>query len=264
MSSPHSDSLQTTGLSAKDLIVPDWPAPPNVKALFTTRAGGVSSGIFGSLNLGAHVGDAIADVDENRRRLRVLLPASPVWLNQIHGAEVVDAALNKQTRSAPSSADASFTTQINVPCTVLVADCLPVLFCTADGSCVAAAHAGWRGLQRGILEQTVAAVRVNNQTSNILAWLGPAIGPSSFEVGSDVFKAFTETSPQDAYAFKSAANGSPKYFADIYELARLRLRRAGVAEIFGGQFCTVSDEDRFFSYRRDGKTGRMAAVIWLE
>ena len=190
------------------------------------------------------------------------MPSSPAWLNQIHGVEVVDAALASRTGQAPLSADASFTTQANVPCAVLVADCLPVLFCTADGSCVAAAHAGWRGLHRGILEHTVATM--NSKPSNILAWLGPAIGPSAFEVGNEVFKAFTEEVPQDAYAFKPAANGTPKYFADIYELARLRLQRVGVTEIFGGQFCTVSDAGRFFSYRRDGKTGRMSAVIWRE
>jgi len=262
MSSPHSDSARTTVLEAKDLIVPGWPAPSRVKALFTTRAGGVSNGGFGSLNLGAHVGDAAVDVEENRRRLRALLPSSPAWLNQVHGTEVVDAALVTPTGQATLAADASFTTQINVPCAVLVADCLPVLFCTTDGSCVAAAHAGWRGLHRGILERTVAAM--NSKASTVLAWLGPAIGPSAFEVGDDVFKAFTEVAPQDAYAFKPTANGSPKYFADIYELARLRLQRAGVTEIFGGQFCTVSDADRFFSYRRDGKTGRMGAMIWLE
>ena len=262
MSSPRSDLPQTTGLDAKDLIVPDWPAPSRVKALFTTRAGGVSNGAFGSLNLGAHVGDAAVDVEENRRRLLALLPSSPVWLNQIHGIEIVDAARVTPAGQASLAADASFTTQINVPCTVLVADCLPVLFCTADGSCVAVAHAGWRGLHRGILEQTVAAM--HTKSDNILAWLGPAIGPLAFEVGDDVFKTFTELTPQDAYAFKPAANGSRKYFADIYELARLRLQRAGVSKIFGGQFCTVRDADRFFSYRRDGMTGRMGAVIWRE
>ena len=262
MLSLRSESIQTAALEVGDLIVPDWPAPSRVKALFTTRAGGVSHGAFGSLNLGAHVGDAAVDVDENRSRLRALLPSSPVWLNQVHGAEVVDAALVTSTRQAPLAADASFTTQINLPCCVLVADCLPVLFCTTDGSCVAAAHAGWRGLHRGILEHTVAAM--NSKARNVLAWLGPAIGPSAFEVGDDVFKAFAEATPHDAYAFKPAANGSQKYFANIYELARLRLHRAGVTKIFGGQFCTVSDVDRFFSFRRDGKTGRMGAVIWRE
>ena len=262
MPSPRSDSPQTTVLEAKDLIVPDWPAPARVKALFTTRAGGVSGGAFGSLNLGAHVGDAAVDVEENRRRLRALLPSTPAWLNQIHGIEVVDAALATRTGQAPLAADASFATQINVPCAVLVADCLPVLFCTTDGSCVAAAHAGWRGLHRGILEHTVASM--NSKPRNVLAWLGPAIGPAAFEVDVDVLKAFTEVAPQDAYAFKPATNGSSKHLADIYELARLRLQRVGVTEIFGGQFCTVSDEDRFFSYRRDGKTGRMGAMIWLE
>ena len=262
MSSPHFDSWQTTVLDTKDLIFPDWPAHLRVKALFTTRAGGVSSGAFTCLNLGAHVGDVVADVEENRRRLRGFLPSSPAWLNQIHGAGVVDAALVKSTGPAPIAADASFTTQVGVPCTVLVADCLPVLLCAADGSCVAAAHAGWRGLHRGVLEHTVATM--NTKAGNILAWLGPAIGPLAFEVGVDVFKAFTEVATQDAFAFKPIAGASQKYFANIYELARSRLQRAGVTEIFGGQYCTVSDPDRFFSYRRDGKTGRMGAMIWLE
>jgi YfiH family protein len=233
-----------------------------VKALFTTRAGGVSTGAYGSLNLGAHVGDVAADVEENRWRLRALLPSSPVWLNQIHGADVVDAALPATIGQAPLAADASFTTQRQVTCTVLVADCLPVLFCTADGSKVAAAHAGWRGLHRGVLEHTVAAMNAN--VGSICAWLGPAIGPLAFEVGGDVFSAFTEASPKDAHAFKPIEDAPQKYFADIYELARLRLQRAGVTEIFGGQYCTVSEPERFFSYRRDGKTGRMGAFIWIE
>ena len=244
------------------MIVPDWPAPSRVKALFTTRAGGVSRGAFGSLNLGGHVGDAADHVEENRRRLRTFLPSSPVWLNQIHGADVVDAALVGWNGQQPVAADASFTTQMNVPCAVLVADCLPVLFCTTDGLCVAAAHAGWRGLRRGILEHTVAAM--NTKAGNILAWLGPAIGPSAFEVGDEVYRAFTEVAPQDASAFKPVVNAAQKYRADIHELARLRLRRVGVTKIFGGQHCTVTDASRFFSYRRDGQTGRMGATIWLE
>ena len=249
--------LQTT-----ELIIPDWPAPPEVKAFFTTRAGGVSEYPYASLNLGVHVGDDPVHVAENRRRLHELLPAAPVWLNQVHGVNVVSADLVVATASAAVEADASVTAVAQVPCAVLVADCLPVLFCTEDASCVGAAHAGWRGLHKGVLERTVAAMRVD--PAKLMAWLGPAIGANTFEVGQDVFDAFTSGSGDDAAAFRVIVNRHDKYFADIYALARWRLQRAGVRRIYGGQFCTVSEPARFFSYRRDGKTGRMAGVVWLE
>ena len=249
-------------LQWQHLIIPDWPAPSRVKALFTTRAGGVSTGGYANLNLGAHVGDTPEDVTENRNRLRALLPSAPVWLNQVHGANVVQADETALYSQGASEADASVTTRANVPCAVLVADCLPVLFCSVDGSCVGVAHAGWRGLNRGVLEATVAALNVS--PANIIAWMGPAIGSDAFEVGSDVFGALTIASSEDASAFQPIAGKRGKYLADIYELARRRLRRAGVHAIFGGKFCTVSDAARFFSYRRDGKTGRMAALIWRE
>ncbi len=249
--------LQTT-----DLIIPDWPAPPEVKAFFTTRAGGASEYPYASLNLGAHVGDDPLLVAENRSRLRASLPAAPVWLNQVHGVNVVSADSVIATASAAVQADASVTTVQQVPCAVLVADCLPVLFCTEDALCVGAAHAGWRGLYSGVLERTVEAMRVN--PAKIMAWLGPAIGPNTFEVGKDVFDAFTSGSTNDAVAFRAIETRRDKYFADIYALARQRLQRAGVQRIFGGQFCTVSESERFFSYRRDGKTGRMAGLVWLK
>ena len=248
-------------LQSTDLISPDWPAPPGVKAFFTTRAGGVSTGAHASLNLGAHVGDAPEHVAENRRRVRQLLPAAPVWLNQVHGDNVVEADAHIGSKDSPTEADASVTSARQVPCAVLVADCLPVLFCTEDGSRVGVAHAGWRGLQQGVLERTVEAMRVN--PALILAWLGPAIGANAFEVGQDVFDAFTAASHDDVTAFRPIKGRHGKYLADIYALARRRLNTVGVQQIFGGQFCTVSEPARFFSYRRDGQTGRMAGVIWI-
>lgn len=249
-------------LQTRDLIIPDWPAPPRVKAFFTTRAGGVSTHAYASLNLGAHVGDAPFHVAENRRRASELLPSAPVWLNQVHGVNVVAVDVAHVSNNGVVEADASVTAETNIPCGVLVADCLPVLFCAEDGSRVGAAHAGWRGLHRGVLERTVEALDTN--PAKILAWLGPAIGANAFEVGADVFDAFSSVSGDDASAFRAIPEKPDKYLADIYALARRRLQRAGVTKIFGGKFCTVSEQARFFSYRRDGQTGRMAALIWLQ
>ena len=249
-------------LQTSDLIFPDWPAPPRVKAFFTSRAGGVSGDPYDSLNLGAHVGDSQLAVAENRARLGALLPAVPLWLNQTHGVNVLRLGATGASGLAPAEADASVTDAKNSVCAVLVADCLPVLFCADDGSRVGAAHAGWRGLLSGVLERTVDALGC--APTEVIAWLGPAIGANAFEVGSDVFDAFTSASGGDAAAFRPIAERPGKFFADIYALARWRLQRTGVTKIFGGQFCTVSDRTRFFSYRRDGQTGRMAALIWLE
>lgn len=245
-----------------DLITPDWPAPSCVKALFSTRAGGVSTGPYASLNLGAHVGDEAVQVSENRRRLRECLPAAPVWLNQVHGVNVVVGETLSAPNGALVEADGVVTTQKGLPCAVLVADCLPVLLCSEDGAVVGAAHAGWRGLQRGVLERTVEVM--GTDAAKLMAWLGPAIGPSAFEVGSDVFDAFTAVSPEDASAFKPVAGVRDKYLADIYALASRRLKHAGVLAIYGGQYCTVTEPTRFFSYRRDGRTGRMAGLIWID
>lgn len=243
-----------------DIIVPAWPAPSNVKAFFTTRAGGVSTGAFASLNLGRSAGDTPEAVNENRRRVVARLPRSPAWLSQVHGARVVDAAVAIASQT-PESADAAFADTVDTPCAVMVADCLPVLFCDEGGTVVAAAHAGWRGLAAGVLEATVAAMKV--PPKNVLAWLGPAIGPEAFEVGEDVLRAFVSQDAGAATAFRTRGDEFPgKYFADLFALARLRLERAGVARVSGGGVCTASDAARFFSYRRDGKTGRMAALIW--
>lgn len=235
-------------------IVPDWPAPLHVGALVTTRNGGVSQGPYASWNLATHVGDAEFAVEKNRALLHEIVPATPLWLNQVHGTVVVDVAGLASTPDA----DASFTRQTDSACVVMTADCLPVLFCDRDGSVVAAAHAGWHGLAGGVLEATIAAMACDPQ--HLLAWLGPAIGPASFEVSDDVYTLFTGLQSAAADAFERRGN---KWLADIYELARLRLAAAGVTAVYGGGYCTYRDSARFFSYRRDGVTGRMAAVIWL-
>ncbi|MCK9260705.1 MAG: peptidoglycan editing factor PgeF [Azoarcus sp.] len=240
----------------RSLIVPDWPAPGNVKALVTTRAGGVSAAPYDSLNLGAHVGDDVVAVAENRARLSRLLPSEPVWLEQVHGTCVID------LDNHPSElwGDAALTRIERRVCAVMTADCLPVLFCDDAGTVVAAAHAGWRGLVSGVLEATVASMKVRPDC--VLAWLGPAIGPAAFEVGDEVRDAFLMHDRGAAEAFIN--NGQPgKWLADLYMLARRRLVRAGVARIYGGGLCTWSDHERFYSYRRDGLTGRFASLVWL-
>lgn len=244
----------------KALIVPDWPAPPKVCALQTTRQGGVSRPPYASLNLGNHVGDDRSAVAANRALLRGLLVGGgdPCWLEQVHGTRVVDAAACSPV-DPPERADASFSREPGVVCTVMTADCLPVLFCADDGSVVAAAHAGWRGLLAGVLEETVAAMAVPAGT--VLAYLGPAIGPRAFEVGDEVRTAFVAADAALAAAFTPAQPG--KWLADIYLLARLRLAALGLVRVYGGDCCTYRDADRFFSFRRDAQTGRMASMIWL-
>jgi len=240
------------------LILPDWPAPPRVKSGMTTRSGGVSHAPWGNFNLGDHVGDDPLHVAANRARLRQQLPAEPGWLKQIHSARVVE--LENDTNR---EADAVFTRQVGAVCAVLTADCLPVLFCDRAGSVVAAAHAGWRGLEGGVLEATVAAMQV--PPGEILAWMGAAIGPQAFEVGDEVRQAFVTRHPHAAAAFVPHSASTPgKWLADIYQLARIRLNDAGVQAIYGGGRCTYQETESFFSYRRDGVTGRMASLIWLE
>jgi polyphenol oxidase len=241
-------------------LVPDWPAPPRIRAAVSLRGGGVSvsEGRYATLNLGDHVGDRPEHVAENRRRLRAALglPAEPAWLRQVHGTQVVELPM-----AAPAAeADAAWTRRAGIVCAILTADCLPVLLCDEDAHVVAAAHAGWRGLAAGVLEATVAALPV--APSRLLAWLGPAIGPAAFEVGAEVRDAFERHSPLAAAAFAPAAEG--KYRADLYALARLRLRQAGVARIFGGGRCTLSEPQHFFSHRREPSGGRMASMIWLQ
>jgi YfiH family protein len=242
-----------------DWIVPDWPAPANVKALITTRNGGVGSGAFASCNLGLHAGDAPQCVAENRARLRRLLPQEPKWLRQIHGTHVVSA----DEVAAPPEADAGIASQPGTVCAIMIADCLPVLLTDRAGTRVAAAHAGWRGLSGGVIENTVDALReAGADAAELMAYLGPAIGPAAFEVGADVRDAFVSRDPEAALAFQ--AHRPQKWLADLFMLARQALAHAGVSAVYGGGQCTFSDPARFFSYRRDKTTGRMAALIWRE
>ena len=245
-----------------ELIRPRWNAA--VAAAQSTRLSGVSAAPFDSLNLGGS-GDDPAAVRENRQRFADALGATPVWLNQVHGADVV--RLDERAPHQPAPwADASFSTTAGIACAVLVADCLPVLLCTNDGRAVAAAHAGWRGLAAGVLDNTVAALcdAAACEPRELLAWLGPCIGPRQFEVGADVLQAFgAEPSALDPQRFlpRERPDGSPRWLANLPLLARDRLQRAGVRQISGGQWCTVEDRSRFFSFRRDGRTGRLAAAI---
>ncbi|HLS56418.1 MAG TPA: peptidoglycan editing factor PgeF [Zeimonas sp.] len=264
-------------------LVPDWEAPPRVRAFVTGRRGGVSRGPWGlsggeagGLNLGMHCGDVAADVAENRARLLACLPASPRWLRQVHGAAVLVARAGdadaSATRGPAASADAAFepeadaavTADAGVVLAVLTADCLPVLLTDTRGRAVALAHAGWRGMALGVLERGVDALRTAvGGDAQVLAWLGPAIGPRAFEVGADVLHAFCDVDPSCAAAFAPGERDG-KWFADLYRLARIRLARAGVQRVWGGGHCTVEEHERFYSYRRDRTCGRMASVIWLD
>lgn len=243
-------------------LTPDWPAPAWIKAGTSTRLGGVSPAPYDSLNLGDHVGDALQNVMQNRQRLMQAqhFPSSPVWLNQVHGIQIVDAA---SVDDKCPDADGSFTTQTNIVCAAMTADCLPVLFCNHEGSVVAAAHAGWRGLADGVLEACVDAM--GERPGQLMTWLGPAIGPQAFEVGDEVRAEFIKHHKQAEQAFTpSNTGGAGHWMADIYQLARIRLNRIGINSIYGGHWCTYNDKQRFFSYRRDGVTGRMASFIWIE
>lgn len=246
-------------MSAIGWITPDWPAPRNVAALATLRTGGVSEGPYASLNLATHVGDRLEHVARNRALLRdsARLPAEPVWLEQVHGATVWNAA---QASERPPTADAAVATAKQRICTIMTADCLPVLFCALDGTVVGAAHAGWRGLAGGVLDATVAAMEA--PASRIIAWLGPAIEQSAFEVGAEVRDQFMALTPAHADAF--TRNARDRWQADIYRLARIELERIGIAGVYGGGFNVFADAQRFFSYRREQQTGRMATLIWLE
>ncbi len=237
-------------------IVPDWPAPANIHAATTLRTGGVSQGVFSSLNPAAHVGDDSNRVRQNRQIIREMLdlPAEPIWLNQIHSNRAVKAVKTATLQQA----DASYTHESGVVCAVMTADCLPLLVCSSDGAQVAAIHAGWRGLLTGVISNTVRAM----QRSNLLVWLGPAICPDCFEVGTEVRNAFLEKSVLFNNAFKE--QGNDKWLADIYQLARIELAELGIADVYGGTNCTFTEHDRFYSYRRDTQTGRMATLIWRE
>jgi polyphenol oxidase len=254
-----------------DWLIPDWPAPAHVRAVFTTRAGGVSRPPFDSLNLGDHVGDDLADVAINRRRLQSAIGVKPVFLQQVHGTQV--AYVTPQTADG-TVADACLTAQAGIACTIMVADCLPVLLTDLEGRAVAAAHAGWRGLAGGVLTQTyaqfmaLAGINTAQSAINIIAWLGPCIGPTAFEVGDEVRLAFEAMSPTAAHMFTPL--GSGKWLANLPSLARLQLHQLGITHIYGNDgsldWCTVSQPSRFFSHRRDaavlGGSGRLAACIW--
>ena len=242
-----------------DWIKPDWDAPAAVHALVTTRSGGLSLGPYSGLNLATHVGDDPEAVAANRALLRLPpfnLPAEPLWLQQVHGTRVLVADEYREN----CQADACLARTSGLVCAVLTADCLPLLICAEDASVIAAAHAGWRGLAAGVIEAGVAAMAV--EPGRLLAWLGPAIGPNAFEVGADVREAFCRHDAAAQQAF--VPRGKDKWLCDLYLLARQRLAGLGVRRVSGGECCTFGDAQRFYSYRRDGITGRMASCIWLE
>ncbi|WP_404340654.1 peptidoglycan editing factor PgeF [Pseudoalteromonas mariniglutinosa] len=239
------------------MITANWQAPANIATLSTTRANGVSMAPFSSFNLALHVGDKEADVLANRNQLARSLPATPVWLNQVHSADVV--VVDKQfDHRQVCSADALYTRIANQPLAIMTADCLAILLCTKDGNEVAAIHGGWRGLAGGIIANTL--TNFIAPTKEIIAWFGPAIGAQQFEVGNDVKETFLELAP--AYGTAFTVQREDKYLADIYALAKLQLADHGVLDVSGGEYCTVSQPELFFSYRRDGQTGRMASLIW--
>lgn len=250
--------MQRVDSMTPEFIQPDWPAPANVHALSTTRGGGISRPPYDSLNLGAHVGDDGDAVATNRERLRALaaLPAEPVWLQQVHGVNVVD--LSRQAVDH-EQADAAFTRESGPVCAIMTADCLPVLLAAADGRVVGAAHAGWRGLAAGVLPATVEAMGVAQ--ADLMVWLGPAIGPAAFEVGDEVRSAFLAADAGNANCFVRKGDA---WLADLFALARRQLASLGVTAVYGGGECTYTDVARFFSYRRDGICGRMASLIWMQ
>jgi len=243
-----------------EIIKPDWPAAKNIHALCTTRnlkpVAGSSVGPYASLNLAQHVEDDVTHVQLNRQRLKkqLQLPAEPLWLEQVHGKQVVNVALPEKL-----TADASYSRLENKVCAVMTADCLPVLICNRKGDRVAAAHAGWRGLVDGVVEATIQSL--NEKPENLLVWLGPAIGAQAFEVGAEVRDAFIKNLAESSLAFKENRPGH--YLADIYLLARLCLKRVGIEAVYGGEYCTYTDANYFYSYRRDGKTGRQVSLIWF-
>jgi len=237
-------------------IEPDWPVKSNIHAAVTLREGGLSKDDFQSLNPALHVNDNSETVLANRKVISQMLnlPSNPIWLEQVHSNRVIK--IDKNT--AVQQADASYTDQAGVVSVVMTADCLPVLLASSDGTEIAAVHAGWRGLLAGVIANTVAMFK----SDNVIAWLGPAIGPDCFEVGGEVKESFVAKSNDFATAFKQTSE--EKYLADIYQLARLELATLGITQVYGGDFCTVTDKQRFYSYRRDGETGRMATLIWRD
>jgi YfiH family protein len=257
----------TAGQRHRQWIIPDWPAPGRVRALITTRCGGVSSGPFGALaegdggmNVGLKSGDDLEAVRANRALLHAVVPGEPRWLRQEHGAGVASIDLDE----AFPVADAAVSLRAGHVCVVSIADCLPVLLAARKAPAVGVAHAGWRGLAAGVIQNTAATMRarLGDEDAELIAYLGPAIGPRHFEVGGEVLVAMRERLPQAELAFFSGSEG--KYYADLFQLARQALAQAGVDRVFGGGDCTFSDPVRFYSYRRDRVTGRHAALIWID
>jgi len=259
MAKHHSDSSRNDPADCGiEVILPDWPAPPHIRAVTTTRRGGHSRTPYATLNLADHVGDRPERVAANRARLRqcLALPGEPAWLCQVHKTGVVEA---RGRRAAPEG-DGSVAQDPGVVCAVLTADCLPVLLCDRAGRRVAALHAGWRGLSAGIIEAGVRALEIPGE--DLLAWLGPAIGPNAFEVGPEVRQVFVADDARAAHSFQPSHGG--RWMADIYQLARLRLSRLGVSAVYGGNYCTYTDAVRFYSYRSERTTGRMANLVWID
>jgi YfiH family protein len=248
-------------------IEPSWAAPQQIKAVYTTRQGGVSKPPFNTLNLGLNAGDDSVAVLQNRSIIRSHLPAEPLWLKQVHGTSVSTPASRSSSIAKPFEADATVTNIPNEVLAILTADCMPVLFASKSGGVIGAAHAGWRGLSGGILENTVyemLSLSPGLNPKDIVAWMGPAIGPTAFEVGEDVLQAFAAQGPTILSQAFTPIPGSPgKYLANLYLLARERLRSLGIEQLNGGDFCTFNDSDNFFSYRRDKETGRFASLIWI-
>ncbi|TDQ56227.1 hypothetical protein EDC45_2049 [Mesocricetibacter intestinalis] len=241
-------------------LIPQWQAAANIRAFTTLRYGGVSKPPFDSFNLADHVGDDKNSVKNNRTLLyqQFRLPHWPLFLNQVHGTRVISLPYTGTTPEA----DAVYSNKANQICLVMTADCLPVLFCNRQGTEVAAAHAGWRGLCEGVLERTLS--NFNSPPSEILAWLGPAIGPNAFQVGAEVIERFARQDENARQAFIPDPHTAGKYLGDLYQIARQRLNRLGLTEISGGEQCTYQEKDKFFSFRRDRQTGRMASLIWFE
>jgi polyphenol oxidase len=248
---------RSASMPSIDWITPNWPAPANVRALATMRSGGVSTGRYASLNLATHVGDDPDAVRSNRQLLReaAKLPGEPMWLEQVHGTKVWEG----DRADSPPTADASIARTPGEVCAILTADCLPIVFCDVDGTTVGAAHAGWRGLVAGVIEETVKAMRV--PASRLMAWFGPALEPSAFEVGDEVFEQFTQRDARHSHAFRRNERG--RWQADLYELSRGELANLGLERVYGGNLGTYADAERFYSYRREQQTGRMATLIWL-
>jgi polyphenol oxidase len=243
-------------MNNKHWLKPDWPVPENIRAATTLRTGGMSQGGYANLNPAAHVGDNPELVNQNRQIIKTMLnlPSEPVWLNQTHSNRAIKAIATDTLQQA----DASYTDQPGVVCAVMTADCLPLLVCSSDGTEIAAIHAGWRGLLDGVIDNTINAL----QNKDLLVWLGPAIGPERFEIGAEVRTAYLAKNAGYAPAFKQ--HGQDKWLADIYQLARINLATLGISKVYGGGFCTITDHERFYSYRRDQVTGRMATLIWRD